>query len=324
MIGASAWLKPATSSGVRSIQVLRVSALAAAMAASALIAVAELESFTRAAQQLGLAQPTVHRSATMLEHAAGVRLFERTAHGLIATRAARQLALAARLAFAEMDQATAELGALAGREVGRIVIGALPLSRSGFLPRALVEFRARHPTFPFEVIDGRYDELLTALRRGEIDLMLGALRLPAPTEDIHQDRLFDDSVVIVARPGHPVLADGPLDPARLAAYPWVLPRRPTPIRATLDAFMAGHPPRSIIETSSVITMREILRQSDHLGALSRQQAQTPAEAHALTILPVEVPNSRRPIGLTTRSLWEPTALQREFLAILHEVARTVA
>nr|WP_052041767.1 LysR substrate-binding domain-containing protein [Paracoccus sphaerophysae] len=104
----------------------------------------------------------------------------------------------------------------------------------------------------------------------------------------------------------------------------MLPRRPTPIRATLDAFMAGHPPRSIIETSSVITMREILRQSDHLGALSRQQAQTPAEAHALTILPVEVPNSRRPIGLTTRSLWEPTALQREFLAILHEVARKVA
>ena len=61
-----------------------------------------------------------------------------------------------------------------------------------------------------------------------------------------------------------------------------------------------------------------------LRALSRLQAQTPAEAHALTILPVEVPNSRRPIGLTTRSLWEPTALQREFLAILHEVARKVA
>lgn len=283
---------------------------------SALIAVSELESFTLAARRLGLAQPTVHRSTTLLEQAAGVQFFQRTAHGLIATRAAQALAQAARLAFAELDQAAADLAALEGREVGRIVIGALPLSRSGFLPAALLRFRDRYPSLPVEVIDGRYDELLTGLRRGEIDVMLGALRLPSPVPDILQERLFDDTVVIVARHDHPALSRGELSPAALAAYPWVMPRRMTPIRATLDGFLAGHPPRNVIETSSVIMLREILRGSDHLGGVSRMQAETESEAQALVILPVEVPGSLRPIGITTRAGWEPTGAQSALLDIL--------
>ena len=104
---------------------------------------------------------------------------------------ALRLAQAARLAFAELDQAASELAALAGHEVGRIVIGSLPLSRSGFLPAALLRFRELRPSFPFEVIDGRYDELLGGLRRGEIDMMVGALRIPQPIPDIQQERLFD-------------------------------------------------------------------------------------------------------------------------------------
>lgn len=292
---------------------------------AALIAVVELENFTLAARQLGLAQPTVHRSVTLLEQSAGVRFFERTAHGLIATRAARALAHAARLAFAELDQAAAELGEMAGREVGRIVIGALPLSRSGLLPRALLAFRRQRPTFPFEVIDGPYDELLSGLRRGEIDLVVGALRLPAPIPDVTQERLFDDSVAIVARHGHPLLSGQGLTgqgigPAALARYPWVMARRTTPLRRTIDAFLAPYVPHSLIETSSLIMLREILRGSDHLGALSRMQAQEPGEAQALAILPVEVPHSLRPIGITTRAGWEPTAVQRDFIDILRQVA----
>ena len=290
---------------------------------SALIAVSELGNFTLAARHLGLAQPTVHRSTTMLEQSAGVQFFQRTTHGLIATRAAQALAQAARLAFAELDQAASELAALAGHEVGRIVIGSLPLSRSGFLPAALLRFRELRPSFPFEVIDGRYDELLGGLRRGEIDMMVGALRIPQPIPDIQQERLCDDSAVIVARHGHPVLARSGLSAADLVDYPWVMPRRQTPLRATLDAFLAGHRPRNVIETSSVIMMREILRGSDHLGGLSRMQAEAESEAQALAILPVEVPDSLRPIGITVRAGWEPTEAQRAFLDILRALAAGV-
>ncbi|MFD1795545.1 LysR family transcriptional regulator [Paracoccus aurantiacus] len=290
---------------------------------SALIAVTELENFTLAARQLGLAQPTVHRSASMLEQSAGVQFFERTAHGLIATRAARQLSQAARLAFAEMEQGETDLAALAGREVGRIVVGALPLSRSSLLPAAMLRFRALRPSFPVEVIDGRYDELLTGLRRGEIDMMIGALRIPSPIADITQEALFDDSVAIVARKDHPLTKRASVSVEELSEYPWVMARAGTPIRAALEDLLPATVIRSAVVTSSVILLRELLRDSNNLGALSRIQTLADAEAHSLAVLPVDLPHSRRPIGITTRAGWEPTAAQSDFIGLLREKAATM-
>jgi LysR family transcriptional regulator of gallate degradation len=285
---------------------------------AALIAVTETENFTLAAHQLGLAQPTVHRATTMLEGAAGTTFFQRTAHGLISTRAALQLAQAARLALAEIDQADADLAALDGREVGRIVVGALPLSRSGWLPRAILAFREIRPRLSLQVIDGRYDELLHGLRRGEIDMVLGALRFPTPIEDIEQERLFDDEVVVVARRDHALMNKAGLVFADLASHPWVMPRRSTPLRRVLDTYFAAEAPTNVVETSSVIMMREILRQSDHLGGLSRMQAEV--ELGVLGILPVRLPNAMRPIGITTRAGWEPTRAQRELRDVLRQTA----
>lgn len=285
---------------------------------TALIAVTEAENFTLAAHRLGLAQPTVHRSTTMLEEAAGTVFFQRTAHGLISTRAALNLAQAARLALAELDQAESDLAALHGREVGRIVIGALPLSRSGWLPRAILAFRQLRPQFPFQVVDGRYDELLLGLRRGEIDMMLGALRLPTPVGDIVQERLFDDEGVVVARRDHPLLALSAPGLDDLLAYPWVMPRRPTPLRNVLDSYFADRAPSDVVETSSVIMMREILRESDYLAGLSRMQAEV--ETEVLSIVPITLSNATRSIGITTRVDWEPTRAQKKFLSLLRQTA----
>ena len=145
----------------------------------ALIAVSESENFTLAARRLGLAQPTVHRAVTQIEQEAARSLFERTSFGILPTRLCQALAQAARLAIYEFD----------GGEAGEIVIGAMPLARSGLLPRALARFRAERPTYPVRIHDGPYDELLSALRRGSIDFLVGALREPAPIGDVVQQRL---------------------------------------------------------------------------------------------------------------------------------------
>lgn len=103
----------------------------------ALIAVRDAENFTLAARRLKIAQPTVHRAVAQLEREAMRPLFERISHGIVATRAGQGLADAARLAFAELTQAEMELSEAMGREVGRIVIGAMSLSRSVVLPAAI-------------------------------------------------------------------------------------------------------------------------------------------------------------------------------------------
>lgn len=297
---------------------LRLTATAAQL--QALIAMREAENFTLAARRLGISQPTVHRAIGQLEQEAGRALFERTSHGMLATRPARALARAARLAFAELAQAEADVAELAGREVGRIVVGAMPLSRSSILPAAIAGFRRVRPTLPILVRDGPYDELLAGLRRGEIDVLLGALRDPAPIDDVTEERLFHDDLVVVAGLGHPLVGRAAIAVAELARYPWLVARAGTPTREHFDRLFAGGPaPASLVESGSVILARELLDLTDHLACISRVQARVGAARGLMTILPVEVPGSARPIGITRRAGWLPTRAQDDFLRELRDL-----
>jgi len=278
---------------------------------AALIAASETRNFSLAARRLGIAQPTAHRAVTLLEREAGRSLFQRSAYGVVPTRGCAALARQARLAFVELDQAEAELGELIGREVGEIVIGAMPLSRSHVLPEALGAFRKSRPNLAVKVLEGTYDELLGGLRRGDIDLLIGALRFPAPIDDVVQERLFDDTLVILAGEGHPLLG-GPVTLEALLTYPWLVPRRETPARRQFDAMFTDAslaPPPSIIETGSAILMREMVQDGHHLACISRAQAEGEISRGIVRVVDFAVPGPARPIGLTTRAGWQPTPAQ---------------
>ncbi len=292
----------------------------------ALIAAAEAQNFTLAARRLGVAQPTVHRAIAELEKEAGKRLFERSAQGVVPTQACRELARAVRLAFSELAQAEADLAELDGGEGGPIVIGALPLSRSVVLPQALAQFRAARPRQPVTVLDGRYSDLLAALRRGEIDFILGALRDPPPVGDIRQEPLFSDRLAVLARPGHALAAQGRVTVERLAEQGWVVPRLGTPARTQFEALFerAGlAPPRSVIECGSILLMRELLGRSDLLGCISARQAEAEVARGLLVALDVATDWPERRIGMTFRADWMPTPAQSELAGIIRRIAAGV-
>lgn len=291
----------------------------------ALIAATETENFTLAARRLGLAQPSVHRAISDLEKDAGKALFERTSRGTLATRPAARLAKAAQLAFAELDQAEADVGELSGREVGHIVVGAMPLSRSSILPGAIARFRQRRTTLPIRALDGPYDDLIAGLRRGEVDFLLGALRSPAPVADIVQEALFEDELIAVCRPGHPLLAETDPPPARLAGYPWVVNILSTPARSMFEkVFAEVERPASLVETGSMVLMRELLQISDHLGFISKLQIQSDLSQGAVVHLPARLPDTARPIGLTFRAGWVPTNAQSALIADIRAATADMA
>jgi len=283
----------------------------------ALIAMCEAENFTLAARQMGLAQPTVHRAISQLEQIAGRSIFERTAHGMLASRAALALAHGARLAIAELELAEADLAELLGREVGRIVVGAMPLSRSCVLPQAIARFRTRHPDLPIQVVEGPYGDLLSDLRRGAIDLLIGALREPAPIDDVEQHPLFQDSLVLVARPQHPLMGRPGIKVSDLAQFPFIVPFDGTPTRSAFDRLFGGCTTQpSLIETASMILMRELLRISDHIGCISGAQVAAEVQLGVVEKLRFKMKDTVRTIGITHRSDWIPTKLQHTFVSEL--------
>lgn len=276
----------------------------------ALIAVSAAGNFSLAARSIGLSQPSVHRAAKELERLAGLALFETASAGIELTRPAQYLAQQARLAFVEIEHGFAEVADLSGGDSGRVVVGAMPLARSHILPEAIDRLLRDRPNVQARVVDGPYRDLLHGLRNGEIDLLIGALRDPAPIDDIEQLPLFDDQLAVVARVGHPLFAQAAIAEADLMAYPWVVSPVGAPTRAYFDSMFSPQARENLpglIETSSLVMVRGALLRSDRLTLISAHQIVTEQALGLLAPLPVATPGSARRIGLTIRRGWRPTA-----------------
>lgn len=285
----------------------------------ALVEMAHAENFSIAARNMGIAQPTVHRAITQLEEEVGRTLFQRTQFGSIPTRSGQLLAQAAQLAFAELAQAEMEIAEAVGHGTLSITIGGMPLSRSYVLPGTIANFQARHPQMRFRIVEGPYETLLAGLRRAEIDLLFGALRSPAPVDDVIQEHLFNDELVIVASPQHPLSQIDAPDFAQALEFPWVVAIPGTPARDQFDAHIlksGAFLPATMVETSSMILMRELLHKGPYLGAVSRLQAESEIGSGLMTALPLVIEESRRAIGLTVRANWKPTRMQNDFLELV--------
>lgn len=293
----------------------------------ALVAVVETGGYSTAARRLGIAQPTVHRAAKGLEDLIGVRMFPRAARGVEPSEAAQSLARYANLVFAEIRQGFEEVWELQGRTDSRVAIGSLPLVRSEFLPAAVTRLLAKFPEARVSILDGPYVEQLHALRYGQIDWLIGALRDPPPTTDVIQEPLFDQPLAIVVRPNHPLLGGNPPSTAQLANLEWVAPRTLAPARRFFDAFFESRgetTPTRIIECSSLVATRGLLLQSDRAVLLSPLQVREDVAAGELAVLVEAIPDSSRTIGVTTRENWEPTMVQAAFLDIVRELASDLA
>jgi LysR family transcriptional regulator, regulator for genes of the gallate degradation pathway len=287
----------------------------------ALLALAEAGSYPGAAQLTGLAQPTLHRALGDLAIALRRPLVERRGKGVGFTEAGRRTIRAFRLARAELEAGLAELESMNGREVGRIAVGAMPLARARILPAAVAAFHSEYPDVRVAIAEGAFGELIEPLRDGELDLMIGALRDPAPGADVVQQPLFADRPAIVARKGHPLAGAAP-DIAELARYSWIVPPPGTPLYNQWQSIfdMAGFKlPPVPVECGSVITIRQILIATDFLTLLSPDQVAVELEAGWLEIIADAPPGLSRTIGITTRNGWQPTALQAAFVEQLQDI-----
>lgn len=282
----------------------------------ALIAVADAGSYAGASSVTGLSQPSLHRAVGDLSLALRRHLVERRGKGIAFTGPGRRTVRAFRLALAEIEAGLSELDNLLGRDTGRIAIGAMPLSRARLLPATISCYHRANPDVAINIVEGAFHELIEPLRDGVIDMMVGALRDPAPGDDLEQTPLFDDRPVVLARHGHP-LQETSVD--ALARFPWIVPAPGTPLRRQWERMFADACvalPRVPIACGSVITIRQILRGSDFLTLLSPDQVAVELEAGWLRKICDAPPGLVRTIGVTTRTDWRPTAKQAAFLDIL--------
>jgi len=288
----------------------------------ALVAVEHYSSYALAAEQIGLSQPAVYRAVRELQDALGAELLVRAGRAVRPTDLASRFVRFVRLMLAELRTGLDEIAA--GKHGGgRISIGTLPMARAVFLPDLLGRFAQEHPGASVEVREAPYGELLVALRHGDIDLVIGgAMRQPAPANDVEQDGLFEDELFIVGNSQHPLRRKPRVNIDDLLAYPWAVPALGVPMRRNWETLFRTHgvePPTPRIECGSVLVTRGLMFKGDWLTLMSLDQFLFERQAGALGEIPIEGGVLRRRMAMIRRSDWRPTAMQQRFASMAREM-----
>jgi DNA-binding transcriptional LysR family regulator len=264
------------------------------------IAVAEARSFTRAADHLHLAQPSLSRQIRLLERELGVRLFNRAPGQGAVTLTADGDALLPfiRRVLADVEATGAEARALSGMATGRLSVGATPSLITSVLAPALVEFHASHPGIDLLVVEAGSHQLVPQLATGEVDLAL----VVEPVDDplVETTPLFDDLLVLAVAPGHPLAARRRVRVRDLDALPLVMFREGYDLReATLAACQAaGVEPRLVSQGGEMDGVLAFV--ASGLGAAVVPAIALPGD-HTLIAIPFSQPALSRTVALAQRN-----------------------
>ncbi len=287
-----------------------------------IVAISDHGNFTMAARALGMSRPSVQRTARNLEKVVNRKLFVRSSRGISISAAGEHFARCTKLAVREIELAREEIDQYWGHKVGRIVVGSLPLSLVEVVPVAIMRVLEEIPDLNVSIVEGPYKGQLEGLRNGDVDMVVGALRDKLPCDDVVQRSLFDDQLSVVVRAGHPLTRQASLTLSDTVGYAWILPPPGTPTREMFHkAFQrrAQFEPKRILEVSSHASLRALLTRSDRVALISERQIRYELEAGTLCVLPVELSDTMRRIGLATRADWEPSAAQKMFIQELEDI-----
>ncbi len=176
------------------------------------VAVALNRSFTRAADETGVSQPTLSKQVRVLENTLGTPLFTRDRGPIELTTAGEALLPHAQRILIEVEAAERTVGEVAGLRRGRVRLGATPSMCDGLLPEVLAQFHLQHPHIEMEVHEGGSRVLTRELVEGRLDVALLIAPLQSVDTDIETTPVLRERLVLASHrdadvPDHLTIAD---------------------------------------------------------------------------------------------------------------------
>lgn len=287
------------------------------------LAVYEHGTFGRAAAVLHVTQPALSKSIRQLENELKVKLFERTPSGVVATLHGQTLSLHAKVIEAEMRNAEREIAAFSGATKGSVTIGVTPSVAADLMPRIFLKLHAERPGITVRVIEGLMENHVPALRRGEIDVVIGGwIRGMSP--DLVTEIVLRDEVRVFAGAHHPLISRAVVPLAGLLEYPWVLPPH---TQFWLDQFEKTFvsyglpPPVPDAVTNSAGFIKAMLLRDTYLSALPAQLLVSERQSGAIATLPVVELAITMDITATYRKRSVHPSVFNAFMAALKSVCQ---
>jgi LysR family nitrogen assimilation transcriptional regulator len=253
------------------------------------IAVAELRSFTKAGNQLRIAQPALSRQVRKLEDELGVQLLQRLGRGIDLTDAGRQLLKKAYIVLDQIEDIKFSALAIGNRVSGLVTLGVTPAAGEVLVPPVLIKLSDTYPDIRIDVVEGfsgfLYERLLNH------DLSIAILHNPVPHRDLKIAPLLIEDMYLI---GPPQTRRGLVPPAQLddiSGVPLILPNQPHSLRVLVESQMAKHGlnVNVIRQVDGLVVLRSMLRAALGYSILTYGSIHRDVEAGILAVRKLDQP-----------------------------------
>jgi DNA-binding transcriptional LysR family regulator len=216
--------------------------------------------FTRAAEELHLAQSALSQQVRRLERELGVELLLRTTRRVELTEAGEIALTRATRVLSEVDALRSELDELSGLLRGRLAVGGMLPAGGIDLPELLLRFSRLHPGVDVQLREGTAAEMVERLRGDEIDAAIAMLELAEIPDFLAGERLGEERLVLAMAPNDELAARKRVPFSDLRDRPLVAFRPGAAVRSTVDRALAdaGVAPPMAFETNDLSMMRAVV------------------------------------------------------------------
>jgi DNA-binding transcriptional LysR family regulator len=284
------------------------------------VQLAKERNFSRAAEKLHIAQPSLSQQLSKLEHELGVLLFSRTTNSVEPTHAGSVFIEKAAAILDAVEQLRQEMDDLAQMRKGRLIVGSLPITGSHVLPHVLPVFRARYPEIEVTLVEDTTSRLEQLTAVGQTDLSL--LSLPLGDPSLAWEPLIEEEIILAVPPRHRLAGrSDSLEVAELAGEPFIVLKKGQGFRKiTLDlCHDAGIEPRVVFESGNIETVQSLVAAGMGLAFVPQMVARTPGTPLSPVYLRLKSAPTRT-LVIASRSGRYRSKAARAFIETLRETA----
>ncbi|MFF7095516.1 transcriptional regulator CynR [Streptomyces rubradiris] len=283
-----------------------------------LIAVAENGTFTRAAEELHISQPTLSQQIKQLERMLGTRLLDRTGRTVRLTDAGAAYVHHARRALRDLAAAERAVHDVQDLSRGHLRLAVTPTFTAYLTGPLAAELHSRHPGITLTLREMAQDRIEAGLLADEIDLGIAFTGSHLP--GISATELFTESLTLVTSARHPADDHRALPVAQLARMQLALLTGDFATRTHIDDYFAEHgiSPRTAVEANSIQALTAIVRRT----TLATVLPDAIAHDHPhLALVPLDPPLPVRTVALLARADAYQSAAARAFTDLTHDLVR---
>jgi LysR family hydrogen peroxide-inducible transcriptional activator len=228
------------------------------------IQIAAEKNFSRAAEKLHLAQPSLSQQLSKLEKEIGVLLFQRNTNSVEITHAGEVFVEKAQKILDMVAQLKKEMEDISQMRKGKLVVGSLPITGSHILPLVLPIFQSRYPDIEIVLVEDTSSRLEHLTSNGQTDISL--LSLPLQEPSLTYQTLIEEEICLAVPPQHPLVQlnntsnDSRIQISKLQQEPFIILKKGQGFRQITEDLCRseGFQPHIVFESSNIDTVQSLV------------------------------------------------------------------